>query len=92
MNLGFIRDWIYAIEVPKPLQEFLLEAGRIIFIAAISALIVFLTVQVTAMPVQYQGIMMAALIALGKSLDKYKYVTNTENKVKGPENFGLVGF
>jgi hypothetical protein len=92
MNLGFIRDFIYAIKIPKALQEFFLEALRIAFVAAVSALLIFLTAQVATIPQEYQGIAIIALTAIGKSFDKYKFVINEENKVKGSNNFGLVGF
>jgi hypothetical protein len=92
MKLEFIRNWIYAINIPKPVQEFLLEALRIAAIAAVSAVLVFLTSKVTMLPAEWQGIAIMVLTTIGKALDKYKFVDNTDNRVKGPNNFGLIGF
>ena len=92
MKLQIIRDLIYKISIPKPLQEVLLSILRIGFIAAISAVITYLATVIKLLPEQYQAIATLVLTIIGKEWDKYKFVANSENKVAGEDNYGIVGF
>ena len=92
MKLQIVRDLIYKISIPKPLQEVLLSMLRIGFVAAISAVITYLATVIKLLPEQYQSIATLVLTIIGKEWDKYKYVANSENKVAGEDNYGAVGF
>jgi len=92
MKLQIIRDFIYKISIPKALQEVLLSMLRIGFVAAISAVITYLATAIKLLPEQYQAIATLILTIIGKEWDKYKFVANSENKVAGKDNYGIVGF
>jgi hypothetical protein len=92
MKLQIIRDFIYKLPISKPLQEVLLSILRIGFIAAISAILTYLATVVKLLPEQYQEIAILVLTIIGKEWDKYKFVSNTEKRVKGENNYGAVGF
>jgi len=92
MKFQFIRDWVYAIPISKPLQEVILSLLRIGLSAAISAILAYLAVQVKLLPVEWQGLVIVILTIITKEWDKYKYVENEENRVKGVKNYGLIGF
>jgi len=92
MKLQAIRDWVYALPISKPLQEVLLRALRIAFIAAVSAVLAYFVTLIELLPPAWQGIATIIFTLIGDEWDKYKYVLNSENRVKGVNNYGLVGF
>ena len=92
MKLQKIRDLVYGLKIPKKFQEFLLEVLRVGVVAALSAVIAFLLTKASLLPAQYQPLVIAVLTAIGKALDKYKFVDNSEKKVSGLNNYGLIGF
>ena len=92
MNLQFVRDWVYAIPVSKAIQEAILTGLRLVVFAAVSALLTYLLSIVNLLPTQYQAFVTMLLTLLIQSWDKYKYTANEEKKLKGVENYGLVGF
>lgn len=92
MQFQFIRDWIYAIPVSKALQEAILTGLRLVVFAAVSALLAYLLSIVSLLPIQYQAFATMLLTLLIQSWDKYKFTANETAKVRGVENYGLVGF
>jgi len=88
--MKFIRTAIYRIPVSPALQETILEALRLAVIAFVSTFVTILINYVKTLPNPEIWIMILTLIL--RSLDKYKYIGNKENKVPGEKNLGLVGF
>ena len=90
MMLEFIRKLIYKIPVSKAFQEAILSVLRLAVIAFVSTVLTEVTKLVTTLP--HPEIWIMALTAIGSAWDKYVYATKKEEKVKGADNLGLVGF
>ena len=92
MKFQFVRDFVYALPVSKALQEVILSLIRIALVAAVSAVLAALPNIIKTMPTEWQLIATAILTVIGIEWDKYKFIVNTENRVKGVNNYGLIGY
>jgi len=90
MMLEFIRKLIYKIPVSKAFQEAILSILRLALIAFVSTILTELANFVKTLP--NPEIWILVLTTIGSAWDKYVYTAKKEDKVKGADNLGLVGF
>jgi hypothetical protein len=84
-----IRDMVYALPIPAAVHEMILEGLRLALFAALSALLTFAIGKVSILPNPEMWMMVFTF--LGRMLDKWKYESAKELKIKGA-NTGVAGF